>query len=378
MGKKIEGIKHVFTKIGDWFREEPDLIGKNAKGFTKRVSYLKLRKVLPTWEREGEVDLVDELKEIIRYIKHNNIEGNPAKGKWLKESLLDLESTVNHKRAHLKRVEERLWYITDVARTIAKRAESYNDIIAAKKDEKEGEYLRGFLAENHYDWEALLNTDIFTRAAYYYKAENRVGITRVVKGKSLEDLVKTPVLLNEEVRLKGHEHQPFKRVIFLAEAHLNYAINWTDNYPTVVDGIDLVCTHADATADVIGFPDHNRCVIRIRDAPGTDVEFHKEKAAADNIQETLLDVRRKIIHLQRKKLGPLESRLHEAQLGEKLNKDELEYMRKDDYYKKRRAQKRKEAYLPEEGEKGKLTADRVIMIVLIILLAITSVLGFMI
>lgn len=317
-----------------------------------------------------------EVFAIVPKISEREIENNGNENEQVSEKEAKLYKKVKANKeseAYSKKITD---YITKIAKKYAEKY-TYQELAAAKKKKEQGFKVIGDLKENHDDWEALMKVDIFGRACHYYRKSKTVGLTRVTLGYDITKWIKTPLLLKESLILPNYRfHPPTRKVIILSEKPLEESLYFIPNYPRKIKGVKLTVRRAFANANLVGFPQIDRPVIQIRDAPGTDMWFYKQKTTAENIKAITNDVSQKVVTIQRKKEIVLRSKYFrkkmEADAFERSNDESM----KDMMARLTRDKMRLKTLQAAGGTQGFFNNQNIFFLILIVILIVTTIAGF--
>jgi len=329
----------------------------------------KILKRIWNWIKKEIFAIAPKISE--RAIERNGNENEQVsekKAKLYKKAKAKQESV-----AYSKKITD---YITKIAKKYAEKY-TYQELAAAKKKKEQGLKVIGDLKENYDDWEALINLDIFTRACHYYRKNKTVGLTRVVKDYDITKWIKTPLRLKNPLLLPNYKfHPPAKKVIILSEKPLEESVYFIPNYPRKISGVKLTVRRAFANGNLVGFPQVDRPVIQIRDAPGTDVWFYKQRTTAENIRAITDDVNQKIVTIQRKKEIVSKSTLFrktiEADAFERANDESMKSM----MARLTRDKMRLKTLRAAGGTQGFFNNQNIFFLILIVVLIVTTIAGF--
>lgn len=267
-------------------------------------------------------------------------------------------------------------YITKIAKKYAEKY-TYQELVAAKKKKEQGLKVIGDLKENHDDWEALMKVDIFGRACHYYQKSKTVGLTRVTLGYDITKWTKTPTILKKPLILPNYDHHPpTKRVIILSEKPLEESVYFIPKYPRKIKGVKLTVRRAFANGNLVGFPQIDRPVIQIRDAPGTDMWFYKQKTTAQNIKAITDDVNQKIVTIQRSKEIVLKSRYFRKKTEADAFEQSLDESMKSKMAQLMRDKMRLKTLQAAGDTQGFFNNQNIFFIILIVILIVTTIAGF--
>lgn len=327
----------------------------------------KILKKIWNWIKKEIFAIVPKISE--RTIESNGNENEQVSEKMVKRYKKASKESV----AYSKKITD---YITKIAKKYAEKY-TYQELAAAKKKKEQGLKVIGDLKENYDDWEALIKVDIFTRACHHYRKNKTVAITRVVKDYDITNWIKTPVFLKKPLVLPNYNfHPPTKRVIILSEKPLEESVYFIPNYPRKISGVKLTVRRAFANGNLVGFPQVDRPVIQIRDAPGTDTWFYKQRTTADNIKAITNDVNQKIVTIQRKKEivsnATLFRKTIEADAFERANDESMKSM----MARLTRDKMRLKTLQAAGGAQGFFNNQNIFFLILIVVLIVTTIAGF--
>ncbi|MHA1502440.1 MAG: hypothetical protein ACTSSB_11370, partial [Candidatus Heimdallarchaeota archaeon] len=232
--------------------------------------------------------------------------------KTAKSQIKKIKASKLQKNAEM---QEKLAFITKVARDdLAKRFTKNQLASAVSGKEKEGYAVHGYLEEAYpEDWEALIYVQIFDRACYYAEQEPIIAITRLTSDITLKDYIKTPIELREEVIMDNYPHQPFKRCIILAKKQFEDSVHWVNDYPFDFDGVDVNVNHASFNLALLGWAMYNLPIFIVLHAPNKDEGINDARVRAEDIKEIKVDIRQKLISIQRNEIEPLKAQVFEKE-----------------------------------------------------------------
>ena len=283
--------------------------------------------------------------------------------------------------------EEKRKFITDVAKDLAHVFTNHQLKSAVSGEEEDGYVVWGYLEEKYPDdWEALLDIEIFDRAVHYSEQNPKPAIIRIPMavdedGKKFTPIdinkyIKTPVLLKKEVVLDNYPHEPFRRCIFLSRKPLNEALNWIENCPKDFHGIDINVILASCNLALLGKAMYNLPIFLVVHASGMDEGINEARVRAEDIKEIKVDIRQKLISIQRNDIEPLKAQIFEKEDGIKKWMEMYSDLEKEQIFMKERTQLRQSTLAPNTTT-SKLGLSHWVLIGTTVLFFITTLVGFL-
>lgn len=156
----------------------------------------------------------------------------------------------------------------------------------------------GFIIEMYENPEELLEhkKELLDLACLYSRKKREPVVYSMVPEIILENYVKTPVELDGPVEFDNFSGIKFSEIVFLAPKYLEDALHFIEGYKYTLDGYPTRVRMGLCNLSLLGKSRHNRFIVLVRDAPGTNliintayIDANKVDIEIKNDQRTLIN-----------------------------------------------------------------------------------------
>jgi len=172
----------------------------------------------------------------------------------------------------------------------------------------------GFIVEMYENPKELLEhkKELLDLACIYSRKKREPIVYSMVPEIILKNYVKTPVELDGPVEFDNFPGIKFSEIVFLAQKYLEDALHFIEGYKYTLDGYPTRVRMGLCNLSLLGRSRHNRFIVLVRDAPGTDQIINTAYIDAKKVDIEVKNDQRTLINQLKAEKGLLDDQIDES------------------------------------------------------------------